>query len=247
MTPSTAESSWTRWGGLQRLTPLALAPPHAGARAAVLAPHPDDETLALGATMPALAAAGWRLDLLVVTDGEAAYPSLPPPARLRLAAERQRESAAALAALGLAQLPVRWLGLPDAGVAAREAELAATLRGHLAGAGLVLAPWEGDGHSDHEAVGRAALDAARTVGARCWRYPVWAWHWCPAGAPELPWPQARQLRLDPVARGRKARAVAAYTSQLHPPAAATEAPVLPPDVLAHFERDVEVLFVGAQG
>jgi hypothetical protein len=52
---------------------------------------------------------------------------------------------------------------------------------------LCLATWRGDGHPDHEAVGRAAARAARFVGATLWEFPVWAWHWARPGAIEVPW------------------------------------------------------------
>ncbi len=42
----------------------------------VVAPHPDDETLGLGATMAQLAARGVDVSVVSVTDGGAAYPEL---------------------------------------------------------------------------------------------------------------------------------------------------------------------------
>ena len=42
----------------------------------VIAPHPDDETLGLGATMATLCDAGVDVQVVSVSDGGAAYPGL---------------------------------------------------------------------------------------------------------------------------------------------------------------------------
>ncbi|MEU3169548.1 hypothetical protein [Streptosporangium sp. NPDC006930] len=69
------------------------------------------------------------------------------------------------------------LGMPDTGLAAREAELTQALKEASAGFQVCLAPWEADAHSDHEAAGRAAAAA----GLRPYFHPIWAWHWARPG------------------------------------------------------------------
>ena len=132
---------------------------------------------------------------------------------------------------------------PDGALADLEEELVAALVAAVGTAGertVLVAPWRRDGHPDHEAVGRAAAVAARRTDARVVEYPVWAWHW--GTAADLPWDDARVVRLDATARSAKRAAVAAHASQV---AALSEQAgdevLLGPALLAHFDRDVEVL------
>ena len=96
-----------------------------------------------------LAAAGTRLRLIAVTDGEASHPAADPEVIARV---RTEESAAARDVLGARDADVVRLRLPDTGLAAREDELADRL-GACAGFVVCLAPWEADAHADHEAAG----------------------------------------------------------------------------------------------
>ena len=93
----------------------------------------------------------------------------------------------------------RWSasGTPTAALADLEEELVAAIVaavGHAGERTLLAAPWRHDGHPDHEAVGRAAAVAARRTDARLVEYPVWMWHW--GTEQDLPWPDARVVRLD---------------------------------------------------
>ncbi|WP_190215187.1 PIG-L family deacetylase [Kitasatospora indigofera] len=60
-------------------------------RALIVAAHPDDEVLCLGGTIAVPAAAGVRLRLVSVTNGEASHPHSGAPAARYLAAVRTRE------------------------------------------------------------------------------------------------------------------------------------------------------------
>jgi LmbE family N-acetylglucosaminyl deacetylase len=237
--PGTPESAWAGW--LPGTGWPVWAPDPAWRRVAVCAAHPDDEVLGAGGTMALLAGAGVQLHLVSATDGEASHPgsTVLTPAALRAA--RAAETGAALAELGVAARVTR-LRLPDSGLAAHEEELTAGLVGALAGCDAVLAPWTGDAHPDHEAVGRAALAAGEALGVPVWQYPVWAWHWAAPDDPRVPWHTAHRVVLPPAVQAAKRAAVARFATQVHPlgPAPADRA-VLPPDVLAHFDRDREVL------
>jgi hypothetical protein len=69
------------------------------------------------------------------------------------------------------------------------------------------------------------------------------WHWSAPGDPRVPWERARRAQLAPAARSRKARAIAAFASQIAPiSSGAAGAAILPPAVLARFLRSSEVLF-----
>ena len=232
----------SRW----QLSPWLASRPHRDAaallatheRVVVVSPHPDDETLACGGLMRAAARAGRTLSVVSVTDGEACYPGNGawPPERLRV--DRASELAAALRALDTCATLHR-LHLPDGGVAAAAATLRTALAKLVGPGDLVLAPWEHDGHPDHDAVGAAALSVVPAAGAALLRYPVWAWHWLDHARPAPPFPAVR-MPLDEGARRAKRAAIGCFASQLGTAAPAVAEPVLAPHVVARFERPFEV-------
>ena len=203
----------------------------------IVASHPDDEVLGVGGTMALLAAAGARLRLVAVTDGEASHPGADPAAVGRA---RSLESAAALEVLGVRDIEVIRLRLPDSRLAACVDQLTARLREQCDGFGICLAPWEGDAHADHEAAGRAARRAARLAGLQLLTYPIWMWHWAKPGDMRVPWQQACRIPLSPDVAARKRSAIGAFTSQLTDREGAG-GPVLPAAIVAHFTRRQEVL------
>jgi LmbE family N-acetylglucosaminyl deacetylase len=228
--PGTAEEAWDSW---LELRDLPAADPLAWPSVVVVAAHPDDEVLGVGGTMAMLAAAGARLRLIAVTDGEASHPGTDPAVLGRLRAE---ESATALRLLGARHADVVRLRFPDTGLAARESELAAILSEECAGFQVCLAPWDGDAHADHEAAGRAA----RRAGPIVLSYPIWMWHWAKPADERVPWRRACQIELPPEIAARKRSAIAAFTSQLTG-RGPDLGPVIPPGVAAHFTRAQEVL------
>lgn len=251
--PGTEATAWRRHPRrreVRALDParlLAPAPAPAPGRGSVLvvvAAHPDDETLGAGALVAEAHARGVEVRVVVLTDGEASHPDSPTHTPAELAGLRREEVRAAVDVLAPGSTP--WLlGLPDGAVAAHEDEVVAALVG-LVGDGrdtVVVAPWRGDQHPDHEAAGRAAAAAAVRTGARLLEYPVWFWHW---GRPDLaPWSDLRAVRPSPVAREAKARAMAAHRSQVAPLSAAPgDEALLSPGFLAHF-TGAEELFVEA--
>jgi LmbE family N-acetylglucosaminyl deacetylase len=232
--PGTTEDAWESWVDLGHLP---VIDPLAWPGVVVVAAHPDDEVLGVGGTMAILAAAGVRLRLVAVTDGEASHPGTDPAV---IAKTRAAESEEALARLGAGGAEVIRLAFPDTGLAAREGELSAVLAEHCAGFGMCLAPWEADAHADHEAAGRAARRAARLAGVPVLTYPIWMWHWARPGDRRVPWHRACQVRLPPSVVTAKRSAIDAFASQL------TErgpdlGPVLPAGIVAHFTRSEEVL------
>ncbi|GKT00997.1 PIG-L family deacetylase [Acidovorax sp. SUPP3434] len=205
-------------------TPESLVAPFS--RVVVVAPHPDDEVLVLGGTVAQLARRGHEVLVYAVTDGEASHPGSHAWPAERLRHVRPQESADALAQLGIAATVVR-LGLPDGGLAAEELALAAHLQ--LAPGDTVFVPWRHDGHPDHEACARAALAAARTVGACCIEYPVWALVPEHAAHARLRHRTLRRIAVADDLVQAKARAVRAFQSQIQPDGGV--APVLPPSAL----------------
>lgn len=223
--PATADRVWER--SARAAPPLSLD--GAGA-VVVVAPHPDDETLAVGGLL-ADVAGRLPVTVLTVTDGEGSHPGRP-----GLVERRATEQRRAVAALGIDTTPRR-LGLPDGRVARHHDDLA----GHIAEAcgadTVLLAPWENDGHTDHDACGRAAIEAARAAGARLLRYPLWTWQWArPRDLDALMW---RRWDVGAEARAAKAAAIGCYPSQT----ADDDGPaIVPATLLERCHRPWEVLF-----
>ncbi|MCV7348242.1 PIG-L deacetylase family protein [Mycolicibacterium rhodesiae] len=208
----------------------------------VVAPHPDDETLGFGAAACGIAARGVDVRTVIASDGGAAWPGLSPSEQARLEESRRCESRTAAAVLGL-PTPT-FLGLPDGRLAENESRLADILTDILAGRPTgtwCAATWRGDGHPDHEAVGRAAAIATARTGTVLLEYPIWMWHWACPGDDAVPWQNAVQLVADPVAVQRKREAITSFRSQLECDAAGRE-PILPPHVLERLDRVGEVVF-----
>jgi LmbE family N-acetylglucosaminyl deacetylase len=138
----------------------------------VVAAHPDDETVGLGATLGRLYRRGWRIEVLHVTDGAPRDPTLRPT----LATLESRE--AAMFRRAELQRALRITGLPVSALASalavadQEATLVlATVARALAARfadrapDVVLThPYEG-GHPDHDAVA-FAVHAARDMLSR---------------------------------------------------------------------------------
>ena len=234
--PGTAEQEWRSWPLLHELPVLDISQCPG---VVVVAAHPDDEVLGAGGLLAMLAASRVRLRLIAITDGEASHPGLDRAAAGRLAEARVAETSAALQRLGARAEIVR-LKIPDTGVARREPEVRAALSKLVPGFQVCLAPWEGDLHADHEAAGRAARGACTAAGVRLLSYPIWMWHWAHPRDSRVPWEHAMRVPLSAAAIRRKRAAIGCFTSQLRPRGPQCP-PVLPPEVIAHFVRDQEVL------
>jgi LmbE family N-acetylglucosaminyl deacetylase len=180
----------------------------------LVAAHPDDETLGLGATAAQLAKRGVPVQVVAVTDGEAAYPQ-GLGGHKELARARRDELISAAARLGLAR-PI-FIGIPDGEVTENEdrleIELEAVLAESQAGA-WCAATWRGDGHPDHEATGRAAAAASKDTPAVFVEYPIWMWHWALPDDPAVPWGNARRVSLTQRELATKAAALQCFSSQL---------------------------------
>ena len=206
-------------------------------RLLVVVAHPDDETLAAGGLLYLAGRSGINSALLVASDGEGSHPASPTHAPAVLAQRRRSELTQALAGLD-PSMQTEHLGLPDSGLAAHADELTAAIADRVAGVDLVVSTWCGDGHPDHEVIGRAALAAA--PGLEIWQAPIWAQHW--AELREV-WRQGQdvvELPLDEPARQAKAAAITAHVSQVEP---LSDQPgderLLSEEMLAHFRTDRE--------
>jgi LmbE family N-acetylglucosaminyl deacetylase len=207
----------------------------------VVAPHPDDETLGLAVMIAQLIAAGVDVRVVSVSDGGAAQPAATLSARTRLEATRRHELLRATSVLGM-RPPVS-LGLPDGQLADHEDRLADLLVEMLEGVSpgtWCAATWRGDGHPDHEAVGRATATACARTGGPLLEYPIWMWHWARPSDPAVPWDRAYSVPASGWALNRKRAAAQCFRSQFETSADAP--PVLPAFVLPRLMAVGEVVF-----
>ncbi|MEO6998193.1 MAG: PIG-L family deacetylase [Terracoccus sp.] len=237
----TAEQQWVddaRWAAVPALTPFDDGRIE---RVVVVAAHPDDETLGAGGLITAASAAGLRVDVVVFTDGEASHPHSPSMTQQQLAVLRRRETRSAVRRLSPSSTVI-FANLGDGRLSESLPEAVSTLVdviGEDGRATLLVAPWRGDRHPDHEAAGRAAAIAAERTDARRLEYPIWLWHWAAPG--QAPWGTMRVLALDDLAFTAKQEALAQHGSQVRALSeAAGDEVLLTTDMLAHFHRDREV-------
>ena len=233
----TPVETWTEWD--HGLPPLNL---HDCPGMTVIAPHPDDETLGLGATIATLCNAGVDVQVVSVSDGGAAYPGLTDSARAELEEVRRAELRRSLHVLGAGD-PIA-LGMPDGELSQHEQWLTSRIVQLLSvfpAGRWCAATWRGDGHPDHEVVGRAAAAAAARTEAVLIEYPVWMWHWATPGDPAVPWNRARRVELTDDALNIKAIAAESFSSQTRP--TPDREAVLPPAVLQRLLAIGEVVFV----
>lgn len=242
-------TSLQAWNGSKKLAQLSsisadeLVP--VNSRAVIIAPHPDDEVLGCGGLMHQLAQLGRPLKLISVTDGSASHPGSAAWPAERLSVIRPQESAEALRRLNLPMHSLKWIrgGFTDTTVAEQEDQLTAFIARYLQPTDVVFTTWAKDGHSDHEAVGRASARAASATGARLHEVPIWAWHWASPEDERLPWDRARKIPLDPATIARKRHAAHAFASQLEGDPRIGLPPVLAADVLERLMQPFEVVFL----
>jgi LmbE family N-acetylglucosaminyl deacetylase/glycosyltransferase involved in cell wall biosynthesis len=128
-----------------------------GGRLLVLAAHPDDEVLGPGGTVAASAGLAETIRVWIASDGER-QEGVAAEDAATYGAKRRAEARRASEILGTE--PPRFGGLPDRGLAARRAELAAAVAGLIAELrpDLIFAPSPSELHPDHRALGEAAWE-----------------------------------------------------------------------------------------
>jgi len=211
----------------------------------LVSPHPDDEVLAFGGLLQSLLRLRLPLLLISVTDGEACYPGSVYWSPAHLGEIRIAETENALRRLGWLRGEFDWveIGLRDTAVQSQEAELRVYLENHLESGDVILTSWRHDGHSDHEAVGRACAAAAAACGVKLYEAPVWALHWGQPGDARLPWERLRILPLTQAQRLLKHNALRAFESQLIGDPLCRIAPILSPSMLKRACLPYEVIFL----
>jgi LmbE family N-acetylglucosaminyl deacetylase len=183
----------------------------------VVAPHPDDESLACGGLIADACRQGLRGTVVIVSDGVGSHPnsSAYPPDRLR--SLREGEARRAAKELGLRPEEILFLGLPDRFVPCEgeEAERAIGVIVHCAreiGARSLFVSWRHDPHCDHQASYWIAREVQRRADElRLFEYVVWGSTLPPST--EVDTLGGFRIGIDHAAREKKRRAIAAHRSQ----------------------------------
>jgi len=136
--------------------------------AVVLVPHPDDEAIGCGALLTQLTARSIKLSVILATNGDGAGELPEGTSQLRLAEFEQ-----SLEHLGVKELPEYWL--LDDGFLSTQTQLAERVKLSIerASPDLIIAPWQGDLHPDHSALGAAVAALPSSVKAHRVYYEVW--------------------------------------------------------------------------
>jgi LmbE family N-acetylglucosaminyl deacetylase len=227
ITPLVSETEWQAC--LSRLP--AWDPP--GGPVLIVAPHPDDETLGVGGLIARQRTRGVEVMVAAVTDGENCYADSPGMGEIR-----RIEQESALGRLGVESGKIVRLRLPDSAVSSKENGLVESLVELLSSETLIVAPWPGDFHPDHEACGRAAREAAHRACSSLAFYFFWTWH---RGTTQLieSLPLSCLILDDGLLRTKK-EALLNHRSQL---ARDCGDPILPEVLLAPARRPYEVFLV----
>ena len=199
----------------------------------IVSPHPDNEVLGAGGLIYMWRQSGRKVIILSLTDGEAAYPQWK-----RLGRIRREELRDALQVLSESPPLVVRLGIPDGNVAEHAGKVRGAIMSLLTSSTTLIAPYEHDGHPDHDAAGRICFDMARAHGLAIARYPIWTWHHAdPLSLNSRTW---GRFPLSERAQAAKADAVRCFPSQLSP---YKRAPIVPEHIVRYFARPYETFFL----
>ncbi|KTC85533.1 MULTISPECIES: PIG-L deacetylase family protein [Legionella] len=166
MTPIIAEKKWLNY--LKRL-PFLI--PKTNFKAIILSPHPDDETLGAGGLIVDLIRRNIDVKIIAITDGENAYKNIKDLREIR-----KKEQENALKKLGVSKNKIIRLMLEDSSVHLAENKLEHLILPFIDKNITLIAPWIGDFHPDHEAVGRVAVKIASNLKINLIFYFFWTWH-----------------------------------------------------------------------
>lgn len=149
----------------------------------IVAPHPDDESLACGGIISLLQTAGNAVYVLFISDGSMSHPNSVQYPAASLMELRESEALDALSILGVpaehafflrlkdAQVPLPGAEDFDTAVAAMEPLL------HKVQPDTVILPWRRDTHPDHRAAWCLMQAVIQKMNLRpaMLEYPLWLW------------------------------------------------------------------------
>ncbi|MFV8226479.1 bifunctional PIG-L family deacetylase/class I SAM-dependent methyltransferase [Christiangramia aquimixticola] len=149
-------------------------------RVMVVAPHPDDESLACGGLIAYLTSQGAKVSILFMTNGEASHPNSKNYPPQLLGDLRKKEALKACEILGVAKSEVIFLNAGD-GKLFSFVEEGAAVYGKLKDIlekthfDTLFVPWRRDHHIDHIATNKIIRKAAQGLDLIIAEYPVWLW------------------------------------------------------------------------
>ena len=216
-----------------------------GESVVVVAPHPDDESIACGGLIALLARRSVVVNVIIVTDGCGSHPNSSAYPPEQLAKLRAEETLSALSHLGVEERCLWFCGLPDRFVPAEgtpgfitAVDQAFGLICRLRPKTLVL-PSAKDTHGDHRAAAAIWRHAARLAPNPSWMFEYIVW---PSAEPLGAVPATVELEITEVLP-LKQRAVTEHRSQrglviMDDP----DGFVLPANLLARASAPYEVFF-----
>jgi len=213
----------------------------------VIAPHPDDETLGCGGAIALLRQMGYRVHVMVLSDGYHSHPFGGINDRDAFRNSIRKDTIQALAELGVSNDSLTFLGLNDSLLPTENEagfeEVVRMCRNKIADfkPDTILTPWRKDAHSDHRAawhITKSALSLENLQDVNVVAYAHWALH----GENELLWPSTAEVhpwRLDikPVLE-KKIKALSAYDT--HQPKDISQHSIFETDVLSQFTHPWEL-------
>ena len=217
----------------------------------IVAPHPDDETLACGGLISLARKQSKCISVVFVTDGGASHRGCCNLSPEILASIRRRLAVQACAILGVEESDMTWLGLSDGEIPDTQHsdfDRACNLMCESfekINPEAVFAPCVMDGWPDHIATSnivRAALAMYEKLVTLYW-YPVWLFQ-----KTELRFfPKIRQLKvinldIDEVLNIKR-EAIKSYIRNVHPTCGNPYVGKLPPGFVESFENPYEFYFI----
>jgi LmbE family N-acetylglucosaminyl deacetylase len=214
----------------------------------IVAPHPDDETLACGGLIALLHRNKQPVSIVVVSDGGNSHPNSKAFTREAFISTRKIEVMTAVQELGVTPADVQFLDYPDGEVASDPVSAFPAIVKHVRSVletlnpSTLIIPFRGDSNADHTATWHIVRSAVRQMkrAPRILEYPVWIGPLTEAICDELA-PTVWKLDIASVL-GRKQRAVLAHRSQLGEMQSENGNFTLPPDLLSVFVRGYEGFF-----
>jgi LmbE family N-acetylglucosaminyl deacetylase len=131
----------------------------------ILAPHPDDETLACGGTIQNYIQNGYTVEIIVISDGENSHNHLiemNEEMLVSLKRIRREECIAACATLGVSHEQVHFLGIPDGEAEKQSDKITTYLKHKLENPYAIYLPHIQDKHPDHIALAKIVLKFFKT-------------------------------------------------------------------------------------
>lgn len=210
----------------ETLGEMSICPPsevYKWATTLVIAPHPDDETLGCGGAIALLRQMGYRVHVVVLSDGYKTHPYAELFPRPEFRERRKIETEQALSVLGVSNDSVTFLDLNDSLIPGEQQpgfeEVVRLCRNKVSDLmpDTILAPWRRDAHTDHRAawqITRRAVEEEKLDDINMVEYSIWALnsnseHHLPTTTEVKPW----RLDTKPVIE-KKIQALSAYESML---------------------------------